>query len=177
VIKYGIIYDARLFNQLEKSMARLLKRDPDVLGQIIERCCAIKAEVVGQDETEGGLRAILNFGHTIGHALEAISKYGKYLHGEAISVGQVAAARLSESLQGFSHTESGRILNLFTAAGLPTTVRLNEGEIRRLLTAMRLDKKVVQGAIKFVLAEKIGKVKYGCDVAEGKILQVLESLR
>ncbi len=90
VIKYGIIYDAALFAQLERDLPLLLKRDPDVLAGVVARCCQIKAEVVQQDETETGLRAILNFGHTIGHAIEAISGYGKFLHGEAISIGQVA---------------------------------------------------------------------------------------
>src|SRR4051812_5397280 len=95
VIKYGIIYDATLFEQFERAMDRILVQDPAVLEPIIARCCEIKAYVVSEDETEAGLRAILNFGHTIGHAIEAISGYRKYLHGEAISIGQIAAARLS----------------------------------------------------------------------------------
>jgi len=86
VIKYGIIYDMRLFRQLERGMPALLELQPKLLAHVITRCCEIKAEVVGQDETEGGLRAILNFGHTIGHALEAIFSYGRYLHGEAIAI-------------------------------------------------------------------------------------------
>src|SRR5215216_6261011 len=98
VIKYGIIYDAALFQTLERQMSKLLKQQPAALAQIVARCCEIKAEVVSQDETESGLRAILNFGHTIGHALEAISGYGKFLHGEAISIGQVYAARLSQKV-------------------------------------------------------------------------------
>src|SRR5579862_2236258 len=102
VIKYGIICDARLFAHLEHDLPKLLKRDPDTLTEVIARCCEIKADVVGQDETETGLRAILNFGHTIGHAIENISGYGKYLHGEAISIGQVAAAKLSSQQLGLS---------------------------------------------------------------------------
>jgi len=86
VIKYGIIYDAALFERLERDLPQLLEREPKTLTEVVARCCDIKAEVVGQDETESGLRAILNFGHTVGHALEAISHYGKYLHGEAISL-------------------------------------------------------------------------------------------
>src|SRR5947207_2076119 len=100
VIKYGIIYDSNLFKRLERDLPKLLRREPKTLAAIVARCCEIKAEVVRQDEHEGGLRAILNFGHTIGHALEAISHYGKYLHGEAISIGQVAAARLSAQVLG-----------------------------------------------------------------------------
>src|SRR5690242_13500228 len=95
VIKYGIICDAILFAQLERNLPKLLQRDASTLRTVVARCCEIKADVVGQDETEGGLRAILNFGHTIGHAIENSSGYGKFLHGEAISIGQVAAARLS----------------------------------------------------------------------------------
>src|SRR5687767_1565523 len=82
VIKYGIIYDAAFFEKIERELPKILKRNGEVLGEIVARSCEIKAEVVGQDETESGLRAILNFGHTIGHGLEAISRYGKYLHGE-----------------------------------------------------------------------------------------------
>ena len=103
VIKYGIIYDPALFARLERELPALLRREPKILAAIVARCCQIKADVVGQDETESGLRAILNFGHTIGHAIEAISGYGKYLHGEAISIGQIAAARLSRGADGFAH--------------------------------------------------------------------------
>src|SRR5258706_4523148 len=119
VIKYGIISDAALFRRLERDMPKLLRREPKTLAAIVARCCEIKAEVVRQDEHEGGLRAILNFGHTIGHALEAISHYGKYLHGEAISIGQVAAAKLSARGLGLSGSDFKRITDLFRPAGLP----------------------------------------------------------
>ena len=125
------------------------------------RCCEIKAEVVRQDETESGLRAILNFGHTIGHALEAISHYGKYLHGEAISIGQVAAAGLSARILGLPGDEVARITDLFQRAGLPTEVKLSPSQQKKLLTAMQLDKKVSGGEIKFVLARRIGAVEFG----------------
>ena len=161
VIKYGIIRDAALFRKLERAMPGLLRREPKVLTDIIARCCEIKAEVVGKDETEGGLRAILNFGHTIGHALEAISGYGKYLHGEAISIGQVAAAELSTRLSGLPPAERNRIRALFQAAGLPVQVKLNPASRQKLFSAMRLDKKVSGGEIKFVLAHHIGKVVWG----------------
>lgn len=161
VIKYGIIYDAGLFARLERALPRLLKRDPGTLAAVVARCCEIKAEVVAQDETEGGLRAILNFGHTIGHGLEAISHYGKFLHGEAISIGQVVAARLSAATIGFPLRDVERIHNLFTRAGLPTQMKLNQSERRRLFAAMQLDKKVSDGQLRFVLAEKIGKVVWG----------------
>src|SRR4029077_3593309 len=117
VIKYGIIYDAGLFRRLERDLSKILKRDPATLASVVARCCEIKADVVRQDETEGGLRAILNFGHTIGHALEAISHYGKYLHGEAISIGQVAAAKLSVQVLKLPAVEAQRITDLFQRAG------------------------------------------------------------
>ncbi|HVV01256.1 MAG TPA: 3-dehydroquinate synthase [Verrucomicrobiae bacterium] len=175
VIKYGIIFDAAFFEFLEKRLPAILKRDRTVLAQVVARCCEIKAEVVGKDETEGGLRAILNFGHTIGHALEAISGYGKYLHGEAISIGQALAARLSRDVHGLSEDEEQRIRKLFVAAGLPTRVELSRSARARLLAAMRLDKKVSRGEIKFVLARRIGTVEFGVKVPEDLLLRVLES--
>lgn len=175
VIKYGIICDARLFARLEQNMVKLLRREPQALADTVARCCQIKADVVGQDETEGGLRAILNFGHTIGHGLEAISGYGKHLHGEAISIGQVAAARLSAKLLGLSARDVERITLSFRRAGLPTHVRLGSAQRRRLFAAMRLDKKVSGGEIRFVLAQRIGKVVWGQRVPEALIAQVLDT--
>jgi 3-dehydroquinate synthase len=176
VIKYGIIYDAALFEQLEREMPKVLKREKELLANIIARCCEIKADVVRQDETESGLRAILNFGHTIGHALEAISGYGKYLHGEAISIGQVAAARLSCERLGLSNQEADRIVRLFNMAGLPTTLKLAPKQRERLFAAMKLDKKVSAGEIKFVLARKIGQVEFGQGVLTDSIDRALNSL-
>jgi 3-dehydroquinate synthase len=173
VIKYGIIRDAALFARLERDLSRLLRYEPKALRDIIARCCEIKAGVVSRDETESGMRQILNFGHTIGHALEAISHYGKYLHGEAISIGQVAAANLSAELLGLNWRDVERINNLFRRAGLPTTVRLNAPQRRKLTAAMRLDKKVSGGEIKFVLARRIGKVVWGQKVAPALIEKTL----
>lgn len=173
VIKYGIIHDAAFFRRLERDFVRLLKREPKTLAAVIARCCEIKAEVVGQDETESGLRAILNFGHTIGHGLEAISRYGVYLHGEAIAIGQVAAARLSQGLLDLPAADVARIESLFELAGLPTRVDLTATQMRALLAAMRLDKKVSGGEVKFVLAEQIGRVRHGLPVPEELIPAVL----
>jgi len=175
VIKYGIIYDAELFERLEREMEKLLRREPKVLADVIARCCEIKAEVVAQDETESGLRAILNFGHTIGHGLEAISHYGKYLHGEAISIGQVAAAKLSREMLGLPQQHVERIGNLFNRAGLPTNISLNQGQRQKLLDAMKLDKKVSAGEIKFVLARRIGNVEFGQKVPTASIDKILSS--
>jgi 3-dehydroquinate synthetase len=143
---------------------------------VIARCCEIKAEVVGQDETESGLRAILNFGHTIGHAIENISGYGKYLHGEAISIGQIAAARLSAAKLGLSEGEARCIRALFRRAGLPTRIQLTAGQRKKLLGAMRLDKKVSGGEVKFVLAKRIGETVWGQNVPEELIQKTLSSL-
>ena len=176
VIKYGIIYDPLLFARIERDLDKILGREPKVLTEVVARCCEIKADVVGQDETESGLRAILNFGHTIGHGLEAISHYGKYLHGEAISIGQVAAARLSELQLGFNPNDVRRVRELFRRAGLPVNVRLAPNEKKKLFEAMRLDKKVSAGEIKFVLAPQIGKVEFGQKVPPENIEKVLKEL-
>ena len=174
VIKYGIIYDAGLFARLERDLQKLLKLDPKTLAEVVARCCEIKAEVVAQDETETGLRAILNFGHTIGHALEAISRYGKYLHGEAISIGQIAAAELSAAMAGLPQIDVERITDLFRRAGLPTSVELNRSQQKQLFGAMRLDKKVRDGEIKFVLAKRIGEVVAGQRVPTELIRETLD---
>jgi 3-dehydroquinate synthase len=173
VIKYGIIYDAVLFVQLERNLPKLLQRDVPTLRAIVARCCEIKADVVGQDEAESGLRAILNFGHTIGHAIENSSGYGKYLHGEAISIGQVAAAKLSHQILGLPAGEAMRIEKLFAQAGLPAKIKLSAAQRKKLFAAMKLDKKVSAGEIKFVLAQKIGKVIWGQQVPVELINQVL----
>ena len=176
IIKYGVIYDAILFAQLERNLPKLLQRDEATLRTVIARCCEIKAEVVGQDETESGLRAILNFGHTIGHAIENSSGYGKYLHGEAIAIGQVAAAKLSHEILSLPSGELERIEKLFVRAGLPVKFNLNAVPRKKLFAAMKLDKKVSAGEIKFVLAQKIGKVVWNQRVAENLIGRVLDTL-
>jgi 3-dehydroquinate synthase len=175
VIKYGIIYDAALFDRLEKNLGLLLKRDAAALAETVARCCEIKAEVVARDEKDEGVRAILNFGHTIGHALETISGYGKFLHGEAIAIGQVAAARLSVALTGLSAGEAQRIEALLRRAGLPVAVPLSAPQQARLLAAMRLDKKVSGGEIQFVLARRIGKVEPGLKAPPALIAKVLQT--
>lgn len=176
VIKYGIIYDAGFFARLERDLPKILRREPKVLAAVIARCCEIKAEVVGQDETEGGLRAILNFGHTIGHAIENISGYGKYLHGEAISIGQIAAAELSASGLGLPAGDVARIRDLFQHTGLPTQLNLSAAQRKRLFAAMSLDKKVSGGEVKFVLAERIGKVVWGQRVSAALINAALDRI-
>jgi 3-dehydroquinate synthase len=177
VVKYGIIRDAALFARLERDLGRLLSLDAGVLAEVVARCCQIKAEVVGADETEAGLRAILNFGHTIGHAIEAVSGYGKFLHGEAISIGQVAAARLSARISGLTTGEAERIEVLLGRVGLPVSLALSAPQQGRLHRAMLLDKKVSGGRIRFVLARKIGEVEAGRSVAAESIKEVMAGLR
>ena len=172
VIKYGIIYDAAFFAQLERYLPKLTALEPRFLSAVIARCCEIKAEVVGQDETESGLRAILNFGHTLGHAIENSSGYGRYLHGEAIAIGQVLAAKISVRQHGLAEAEAARIRQLFVRAGLPVTIKLSRARREKLFAAMRLDKKVSGGQVTFVLAKSIGAVDYGCRVSP----EVLEAV-
>lgn len=176
VIKYGIIQDADLFGTVERDLPRLLALDGELLQSVVARCCEIKAEIVSGDETESGVRQTLNFGHTIGHAIEAVFGYGRYLHGEAISVGQVAAAALSQQQIGCSQTAVERVRDLFQRAELPVSVPLSRGRFRRLVAAMQLDKKVTQGEIRFVLMEQIGKVRWGQQVPMHVIESVLLSL-
>ena len=175
VIKYGIIYDAKLFVQLECNLPKLLKRERKPLISVIARCCEIKAEVVSRDETEGDLRAILNFGHTVGHAIEVVSNYGGFLHGEAISIGQVVAAKISNCVVDLPKRDVLRIENLFQLAGLQTRLKLNTLQRRKLFRVMRLDKKVRGGEIKFVLAKRIGKALWGRKVPDVFIREALDS--
>ncbi|MCP5527234.1 MAG: 3-dehydroquinate synthase [Verrucomicrobiales bacterium] len=174
VIKYGIIQDAALFRRLERDLEGLLAREPKALATVVAACCRIKAAVVEQDEQEGGLRAILNFGHTIGHAIEAISGYGRYLHGEAIAIGQVAAARISASLAGLPAEDVERIQALFERTGLPVAIRLADAARERLFEAMRHDKKVSAGEIKFVLVEALGRTVWGRSVPAEVIQEALD---
>jgi 3-dehydroquinate synthase len=173
VIKYGIIGDASLFRQLERDLPQLLQRDPTLLKLVVARCCHIKAQVVGDDEKESGRRAILNFGHTIGHALETIFGYGRFLHGEAISIGQVAAAKISSELTGLSSFDVERITLLLNRTGLPTQVKLDRWQRAPLLRAMQLDKKVSQGEVRFVLAKRIGEISVGHSVPIELIKRIL----
>jgi 3-dehydroquinate synthase len=164
VIKYGVIWDADLFDLLEREREPVLARDPALLAELVGRSCEIKADVVRQDEREGGLRAILNYGHTLGHAIEKVASYGEYLHGEAISVGMVYAARLSGVLTGLADADADRIAAMLAAYGLPTGAP--ECEWPALREAIRVDKKSVGSVPRFVLAECIGAVRFGCEVGE-----------
>ena len=176
VIKYGIIHDADLFARLERDVSRMLRRDRRVLMDVAARCCEIKAEVVRQDERESGRRAILNFGHTIGHALEALGGYSRYLHGEAIAIGQAAAARISARQLGLPADQVRRVYRLLERAGLPVRVSLTAGQCRRVLRLMRLDKKARGGELRFVLVKRIGEAVWGQRVPEEVVIESLRKL-
>ncbi len=156
VIKYGLIRDAAFFRWLEENINQLLARDPAALEYAIEHSCRIKAEVVAADECEAGLRAILNFGHTFGHAIEASTGYGWYLHGEAVAIGMCQAADLSRRLGLLSAAEVDRIIALIERAGLPLTPP-PELESDRLLARMAVDKKNLDGKLRLILLEAIGQ--------------------
>ncbi|NOY16776.1 MAG: 3-dehydroquinate synthase [Gammaproteobacteria bacterium] len=155
VIKYGLIGDLEFFTWLEKNIDRLRQRDPEVLTEAIRCSCRSKAEIVAEDEREGGIRALLNLGHTFGHAIEAGMGYGNWLHGEAIATGMLMAADLSHRSGWISRMDVTRIAELLVRAGLPV-VPPAELDIEHYLKLMMVDKKVHQGRIRLVLLKGIG---------------------
>ncbi|MHB1041514.1 MAG: 3-dehydroquinate synthase [Eubacteriales bacterium] len=172
VIKYGVIWDEMFFSWLEENIGALLAGEPDALVYAVRESCRAKALVVEQDETEGGLRAILNYGHTVGHAVEVLTGYGRCTHGEAVGIGMVAAARLAEALELLDRCECARIEALVRGAGLPVEI---PGELttRDLLQCFYHDKKVTGGRLTFVLPERIGKVIIKRDLDEDLLLKFL----
>ncbi len=171
VIKYGVIYDRDFFSFLHKSKEKIFAFDRDTLLSMISRCLTIKAEIVAADEKEGGLRRILNFGHTIGHAVEAASHYA-IIHGLAVSIGMAAACRLAAVVGFLSSAEEQQIRSLLSGYGLPLEipVELSREEIRGYLLA---DKKVVGGRIFYVLPTAIGAVDITDAVTEQQLVRVL----
>jgi 3-dehydroquinate synthase len=157
IIKYGVIYDRELFNSLKTNIKDIIYFG-DSLINVINRSCEIKAHVVSKDERESGLRAILNFGHTIGHAIETVTGYKRFLHGEAIAMGMCAASALAVKLGFFQREEADQIQSLIRLYKLPTAIP-HDIEVSKILDAMRIDKKVKGGHIRFVLPESIGKVR------------------
>jgi 3-dehydroquinate synthase len=155
VIKYAAIMDGPMIADLERDMDAILRRDLSVLEAVVERSLRHKAYVVERDEHESGLRRILNFGHTIGHALETAAGYGSFLHGEAVAVGMVAAARLSREFAALDISDEARLVSLIERAGLPTAIPTRWRELG-LLDAMALDKKRAGGAIEFILLRELG---------------------
>ena len=171
IVKHGVISDPELFAYLEKHASQILAQDPDCLAHIITTSCSIKAAVVEKDEKENHYRMILNFGHTFAHAIESLTGYSQYIHGEAVAIGMVQAARLSRNLGKCSETVALRIAQLLERFGLP--IQLPDLRPEAILESMRHDKKTRYGKIRFVLVKDIGTIEIDDSVAEDEILKVL----
>jgi 3-dehydroquinate synthase len=169
VIKHGAIADRDFFAWLESNIAALLAGDAAALAHAIERSCEIKSAVVAEDEREGGRRALLNFGHTFGHAIEHCLGYGEWLHGEAVAAGMVMAATLSD----IAPADISRLKALLLAAGLPVAPPRVGAD--KLLAAMGLDKKVLQKQLRFVLLQELGAAYVSADYDACRLQQVLEA--
>ncbi|MFZ5645757.1 MAG: 3-dehydroquinate synthase [Bacillota bacterium] len=172
VIKYGVIVDGAFFSWLEDNIEKALSLEPEVMEKIVSVSCRLKADVVQEDETEQGRRAILNFGHTVGHAVESLTEYKVYRHGEAVSIGMVAAARMAENINMINAGERGRIESLLVRTGLPIDVPASLDR-KEMIHSMRRDKKVISSRLTFVLPEAIGRVSIIRDVEEELILASL----
>ena len=155
VIKYGCVWDAALFEWLEQNIDRLTGREPEALAHAIGRSCAIKADVVARDERESNVRALLNFGHTFGHAIESATHYETYLHGEAVGLGMLMATDLAHRLGMIDRSVQDRVEAIIRRAGLPVvTPRLGAA---RAFELMQMDKKVLAGSVRLVLLERLGR--------------------
>jgi 3-dehydroquinate synthase len=175
VIKYGVIWDAELFAQMaaSKNLNQLRYIKPELIDAILTRSCQAKADVVGKDEKEGGIRAILNYGHTIGHAVESLTGYRLVNHGEAVAIGMVAAGQIAVELGMWQQEETERQNALIQKAGLPT--KLPGGlDIEGIIDALQLDKKVKNGKVRFILPTQIGVVTITDEVPADIIRQVLQ---
>ena len=158
VVKYGVILDEDFFRYLEQHVEAIRSRDAQVLTDVIGRCCRLKADVVEADEREvTGQRAVLNYGHTFCHAIEAVTGYGEFLHGEAVAIGMVCASRLAESLGRIDSSVTQRQIALLEALGLPTA--MPPLDVPSLLSAMQRDKKSEQGQLRFILPTRLGHVE------------------
>jgi len=176
VIKYGLINDPEFFNWLEINIMGLRQRDPLILAEAIERSCQDKADVVAQDELEQGVRALLNLGHTFGHAIETGMGYGNFLHGEGVAVGMVMAADLSQRMGWISSTDVERIKKLLIAAGLPVSVP-DEMTADQFMSLMSVDKKVQDGHIRLVLLRGIGQAVMSDDYSAEKLRETLAAFQ
>ncbi len=173
IIKYGVIGDAPLFRFLERDMEKLLRRDSAALDFVIQRSALQKAQVVSRDERESGLREILNFGHTFAHALETVTRYRKYLHGESVGWGMIAASQLGVACGLFASRDAERVAKLIARVGpLPAWPAV---PVNRLLSAMQADKKTRAGRLRFVLPLKIGTVRCGVEADPAIVMQVLKT--
>ncbi|MBI4291838.1 MAG: 3-dehydroquinate synthase [Betaproteobacteria bacterium] len=171
VIKHSLIRDVVLFEWLEANLEKLLAREDAALVHAVLRCCEIKAEIVAADERETGERALLNFGHTFGHAIENAKGYGVWLHGEAVAAGMALAVDLSRRLGGLTAADAARVVELIARAGLPTAVR---GVSPQQFTAlMGLDKKAAAGRPRFIVLDRLGAASIRDDVSSGDLNDTL----
>ena len=177
IVKYGIIGDAELFAYLEQSIEKLVRGDSAALDYVIPRCIQAKADIVGRDERESGLREILNFGHTFAHAFETATRYRRYLHGEAVGWGMIAAARLGERTGRLASEEASRIEKLVRRIGpLPPLLSEASKAPESLVKIMGSDKKTRSGQLRFVLADRIGHAETVSGIAVDEVHAVLMSL-
>lgn len=176
VIKHGAIRDAGFFEWLEANHRQVLSLDHGAVAHVVRHCCEIKGAIVSQDERESGIRAFLNFGHTIGHAMEALDEYVGLLHGEAISMGMVCAAHLSVKRTGLAEAQAGRLEALIQASGLPTRLG-DKYNLEALLEAMRLDKKARGGQLRFVLLKTLGEAVVSEVVTDEDVKEVVDECR
>lgn len=175
IIKYGIISDKNLFQQLEQERDHIVARQPALMQAIIKRSCQIKARIVEMDEKEGNLRRILNFGHTLGHALEAASRY-QLSHGEAVAIGTAAATKISHRLDYLDERSCKRIIRLLEQYGLPTQI-LAGIDTKQVLGFLASDKKAVGARVYFVLAREIGQPFMTADVPPKAITDTIDELK
>lgn len=173
VIKYGIIWDSAFFSWLEQQREALMARDPQALTYAIRRCCEIKAEVVAQDETEQGVRALLNLGHTFGHAIEAEMGYGSWLHGEAVAAGTMLACQLAQQLGRMSDEDVARVSALLAAFNLPLLAP-SAMRCADFLPHMLRDKKSLAGKIRFILPQGIGHADVVGGISEAQLQQLID---
>ena len=157
VVKYGVALDADFFGWLEQNAAAIQAREPGALERMVARCCELKADVVSKDEREGGLRAVLNFGHTLGHAIEKVTGFSAVLHGEAVALGMPFALAWSIEAKGFDPKDAGRVVFLLAKFGLNiAALKPKNLDWRALRDAMGRDKKAQGGAVRFVLCDRLG---------------------
>ena len=174
VIKYGLIRDLPFFNWLQQNMAKLVGRDTEALAYAIERSCRNKAEVVAADEKESGQRALLNLGHTFGHAIEAGLGYGKWLHGEAVATGMCMAATMSRQLGWISTEDVNQITAMIAHANLPVNAP-TELSVERFIELMSVDKKVIDGTLRLVLLKAIGEAFITDDYSQTQLVEAIRS--
>lgn len=175
VVKYGVILDVAFFEYLESHVDQLNARHPETLEYVVARCCRLKADIVEQDEREEtGLRAVLNYGHTFAHAIEATTGYGRYLHGEAVAIGMVYASRLAEQLDRIDVSQTTRQSSLLTRLGLPTMFEA-ASTADELLSAMQHDKKTEGGQLRFILPTRLGHVELVRGIQSDLVHGILKS--